>query len=207
MKKLFLLTACTLLLSSCINNADYPELTACLDKNQIVMFGASWCPHCAAQKQLFGRSVKSMPYFECSKNGVQVQECSDRDIMSYPTWQFQEKTLEKLPKEALLNLLNTEIEKVRSTSKMYAEALKGNADMLKFIQVFETKTEKLIGSDLSDFEKLKKLTVLSEAEGGKLEEKPVYVAGRIAGERSLSDIALYAGCSAEYQSDISAANK
>lgn len=171
------------------------------------MFGASWCPHCAAQKQLFGRSVKNMPYFECSKNGVQVQECNDRDIMSYPTWQFQEKTLEKLPKEALLNLLNAEIEKVRSTSKMYADALKGNADTLKTIKTFESKSEKLINSDLSEFEKLKKLTVLSEADGGKLEEKPVYVAGRIAGERSLSDIALYAGCSSEYKSDILAPNK
>lgn len=180
MKKLFLLAACTFLLSSCINNADYPELTACLDKNQIVMFGASWCPHCAAQKQLFGRSVKSMPYFECSKNGVQVQECSDRDIMSYPTWQFQEKTFAQLPKEAMLNLLNTEIEKVRGATKVYLEGLKDKPEFVKVIKAFEAKSEKLIASDLSDFDKLKQLTVLSEEKDGTLGEKPVYVAGRIA---------------------------
>lgn len=28
--------------------------------------------------------------------------------------------------------------------------------------------------------------------------------GRVAGERPLSEIAVYAGCSAEYQADISA---
>ncbi len=207
MKKLFLLTACTLILSSCINNADYPELTACLNKNQVVMFGASWCPHCAAQKQLFGRSVKSMPYFECSKNGVQVQECSDRDIMSYPTWQFQEKTFAQLPKEAMLNLLNAEIEKVRGTTKVYLEGLKDKPDFVKAIKAFEAKSEKLIASDLSDFEKLKQLTVLSEEKDGTLGEAHVYIAGRIAGERTLSDIALFAGCSAEYQADITAANK
>jgi len=207
MKKFLLLPFCVLALTSCLNNADFPQLTECLNKNQIVMFGASWCPHCAAQKQLFGRSVKNMPYFECSQNGTQVKECDDRGIMSYPTWQFQEKTLEKLPKEALLNLLNTEIEKVRSTSKMYIESSKDKPELLKTIKDFDAKTEKMIGSDMSDFEKLKKLTVLSENENNTLDEKPVYTAGRIAGERALSDIALYAGCSTEYQNDITATKK
>ncbi len=153
---------------------------------------------------MFGRSLKNMPYFECSENGTQVQECNDRAIMSYPTWQFSEKVISTLPKEAILNLLNTEIAKVRATSGAYEKASQSNADILKTIKDHQARTEKLIASDVSEFEKLKNLKVLSENAEGSLVEKPVYIAGRVAGERPLSEIALYAGCSAEYQADISA---
>jgi thiol-disulfide isomerase/thioredoxin len=195
-----------LLLTSC-GVGSYDNLTQCLNKKQVVMFGASWCPHCAAQKQLFGRSVKDMPYFECSKDGEQVKECNDRKIVSYPTWQFQEATLSTLPKEAITNLLNTELEKVRGTSKIYLQTFKEKADIIKKIKDFDAKTEKLISSDVSEFEKLKKLTSLSADENGVFQEVPVYNAGRISGERTLADIALYAGCSTEYQADISASKK
>jgi thiol-disulfide isomerase/thioredoxin len=67
MKKILLTIFTTLFLVSCgSTNTSYPNLTACLEKNQVVMFGASWCPHCAAQKKLFGKSAKDMPYFECA---------------------------------------------------------------------------------------------------------------------------------------------
>lgn len=206
MKKILPPLLCIFALASCTSNSEYPKLTQCLNDNHVVMFGASWCPHCAAQKQLFGRSVKNMPYFECSKNGEQVQECNDRAIMSYPTWQFQDTTLAKLPKEALTNLLNSELEKVRATSDNLRETYKGKPERIKIIADFDVKIKKLIGSDLSEYEKLKKLTVLAEDADG-LREIPVYTAGRISGERPLADIALYAGCSAEYQADISAAKK
>lgn len=61
-------------------------------------------------------------------------------------------------------------------------------------------------SKVSEFEKLKKLTVLSEGPQG-LEEVTVYRVGRISGERPLADIALYSGCTAEYQADLSVAQK
>ncbi len=206
MKKILLSLTCCLFLASCTSNTEYPKFTQCLNTNHVVMFGASWCPHCAAQKQLFGRSVKDMPYFECSKNGEQVQECVDRSIMSYPTWQFQENTLSKLPKEAITNLLNSELEKVRATSDGLRETYKNKPENIKIIDDADLKTKKLIGSDLPEFEKLKKLTVLTETEKG-LEEVTVYTAGRISGERSLADIALYSGCNTEYQADVSAAKK
>jgi thiol-disulfide isomerase/thioredoxin len=117
MKKLILISAVALILTSCGNTTQYSNLTACLQKNQVVMFGASWCPHCASQKKLFGKSVKELPYFECSKNGEQVKECNDRAISSYPTWQFPEDVLKKLPETALTNLYNTELAKVRSSIK------------------------------------------------------------------------------------------
>jgi hypothetical protein len=127
--------------------------------------------------------------------------------MSYPTWQFTEKTLSALPKEAILNLLNTEIEKVRATTKSYKQALASKPEMLAVVTAFESKTEKMIASDMSEFEKLTSLTVLAEGDTGKLVEHPVYISGRVAGERPLADIALYAGCSTEYQADISASKK
>ena len=201
MKKIIISATCGLILASCTANTEYPKFTECLNTKQVVMFGASWCPHCAEQKQMFGRSVKNLPYFECSKNGEQVKECDDRAITSYPTWQFPEESLSKLPKEAITNLLNNELDKVRATSKSLKHEHKDKPENIKIIADFESKTEKLIASDVSEFEKLKKLTVLSEGPQG-LEEVNTYKAGRIAGQRPLADIALYAGCSTEYQTDL-----
>lgn len=54
-------------------------------------FGAFWCTHCQAQKELFGNSKKYLPYTECSNpNQSQTQVCKDNKIESYPTWRFKE---------------------------------------------------------------------------------------------------------------------
>jgi len=206
MKKIFLIVSVSLLVASCTTtNKDYPNLTACLQKNQAVMFGASWCPHCAKQKKMFGKSVKDMPYFECAVGDGQAKECSDRDIMSYPTWQFPEATIKALPKEALTNLFDAELAKVRSITDMYRDAVKAKKpELLKVVETFKQKTDKLVGSDIYEYEKLIKLTVLSDGPNETLVERPVYLAGRVAGERPLSEIALYTGCSTEYQADMTA---
>ena len=60
-----------------------------LTQSDVKFYGASWCPHCAEQKKLFGGSVKRLPYIECSPGGPQApqaQECKDKNIESYPTW-------------------------------------------------------------------------------------------------------------------------
>jgi uncharacterized membrane protein len=60
-----------------------------LSKNDAKFYGASWCPHCTDQKNLFGSSAKRIPYVECSPGGPkapQAQDCKDRNIQSYPTW-------------------------------------------------------------------------------------------------------------------------
>lgn len=206
MKKIFLIASVGLLLASCgSQNKGYSNLTACLQKSQTVMFGASWCPHCASQKKMFGKSVKEMPYFECAVGSGQAQECIDRGIMSYPTWQFPDAVIKALPKEAITNLFNAELTKVRSTTDIYADAVKANKpELLKEVEAFKQKTEKLVASNISEYEKLVKLTVLTDGPNETLTERPVYVSGRVAGERPLSEIALYAGCSAEYQTDITA---
>ena len=55
------------------------------------MYGAYWCPHCARQRELFGREAWSyILYQECGDKGYQgdVKLCkSQQDIVTgYPTW-------------------------------------------------------------------------------------------------------------------------
>ncbi len=76
----------------------------CLAKQKVVMYGASWCPHCQRQKALFGSAFKYVPYVECPDN---PKVCLDKGIKGYPTWIFPnghrfegEQALEKLSKES-----------------------------------------------------------------------------------------------------------
>jgi uncharacterized membrane protein/glutaredoxin len=60
-----------------------------LSQSDAKFYGASWCPHCAEQKQLFGSSVKRVPYVECSPGGPQAPSapiCKEKNITNYPTW-------------------------------------------------------------------------------------------------------------------------
>lgn len=64
----------------------------CIKKNGAVFYGAFWCPHCQNQKAFFGKSVKYLPYVECSTADGQGQMtiCKNKDIKSYPTWEFSD---------------------------------------------------------------------------------------------------------------------
>lgn len=66
------------------------ELAQCLTDNNATMYGAWWCPHCQAQKDLFGKAFDKVTYIECSPNGTRTmsQECQDAGIEGYPTWEF-----------------------------------------------------------------------------------------------------------------------
>jgi uncharacterized membrane protein len=60
-----------------------------LTKIDAKFYGASWCPHCKQQKEMFGSSVDRVPYIECSPGGPRApvaQACKDARIESYPTW-------------------------------------------------------------------------------------------------------------------------
>lgn len=71
----------------------YPAKVAqCLKDNGAQFFGASWCPHCQAQKALFGAAAKLLPYVECAAGSMgleQAQLCIDNNITGYPTWKFK----------------------------------------------------------------------------------------------------------------------
>jgi uncharacterized membrane protein/glutaredoxin len=53
------------------------------------MYGASWCPHCIEQKEMFGASARRVPYVECStgrQGSRQASACQAAGIRQYPTW-------------------------------------------------------------------------------------------------------------------------
>ncbi len=72
----------------------YDVFAQCLKSSGATFYGAFWCPHCKAQKALFGDSVKYLPYVECSTPDGQSQTpiCVQKGIGSYPTWIFKDGT-------------------------------------------------------------------------------------------------------------------
>jgi thiol-disulfide isomerase/thioredoxin len=69
----------------------YDRFAQCLGERGSKFYGAFWCPHCQAQKALFGKSKDFLPYVECSTPDTkgQLQVCKDKNIQSYPTWEFK----------------------------------------------------------------------------------------------------------------------
>lgn len=85
------------------------DFAICLKDKGATFYGAFWCPHCQAQKKLFGTSKNLLPYVECSTpdGNAQTQICIDKNIKGYPTWEFAdgsrpfsgEATLEQLAEQ------------------------------------------------------------------------------------------------------------
>jgi hypothetical protein len=66
----------------------------CLTAKQAKMYGAFWCEHCQAQKEMFGSSFQYAPYIECGIKGSQAiaSVCTDAGIKRFPTWIFADGT-------------------------------------------------------------------------------------------------------------------
>ena len=87
-----------LFITSCAKSAapssslQYDNFAKCLSDNNVRMYGAYWCPHCANQKEMFGDSFQYVNYIECSlpNRAGQTQACKDAIIESYPTWEFKD---------------------------------------------------------------------------------------------------------------------
>lgn len=74
----------------------YDDFAKCINDKGVIFYGAYWCPHCLAEKQLFGKSAKYLPYVECSlpDQAGRTQACIQAGIDSYPTWQFADGSRE-----------------------------------------------------------------------------------------------------------------
>jgi thiol-disulfide isomerase/thioredoxin len=71
----------------------YDTFAQCITDSGAKFYGAWWCPHCAAQKALFGKSVKHLPYVECqTQDQKQNATCDAVGITGYPTWIFKDGT-------------------------------------------------------------------------------------------------------------------
>jgi thiol-disulfide isomerase/thioredoxin len=84
----------------------YDEFALCIGEKGAVFYGAFWCPHCRNQKTMFGRSEEKLPYVECSTpdGRGQLQICEDKQITTYPTWEFENG--ERMTGEVSLKMLS-----------------------------------------------------------------------------------------------------
>lgn len=87
------------------NSTKLDSFAQCLKDKGAVFYGAFWCPHCQKQKELFGASVKFLPYIECSTpdGREQLPVCKEKGVDGYPTWTFADGTKEggEVPLEKL----------------------------------------------------------------------------------------------------------
>jgi uncharacterized membrane protein/glutaredoxin len=71
------------------NDPKLRALAEHLAKSGAIFYGASWCPHCKEQKELFGAAADRLPYVECSPQGPRAPQapvCETLEIKGYPTW-------------------------------------------------------------------------------------------------------------------------
>lgn len=78
--------------TSTVGPSNLDGFTQCIANSGAKFYGAFWCPHCRDQKELFGSSVKLLPYIECSNpDGLSQNDlCTKIGIQSYPTWIFKD---------------------------------------------------------------------------------------------------------------------
>jgi len=71
-------------------NHRYDEFAKCLAARQAKMYGLYWCPHCAEQKEMFGKAFRYVPYVECAIKGSHelAPACSAAGVKLFPSWQF-----------------------------------------------------------------------------------------------------------------------
>jgi len=71
-------------------NHRYDGFAKCLGSHQVKMYGLYWCPHCAEQKEMFGKAFQYVPYVECAIKGASgiTPECKAAGVKLFPSWQF-----------------------------------------------------------------------------------------------------------------------
>lgn len=96
-----------------VRPGEYDIFAQCIAKSGATFYGAHWCPHCAAQKEMFGNSADQLPYVECAepKSDAPRAICTEAKIRSYPTWVLGDgtrlegtQTLARLADETACNL-------------------------------------------------------------------------------------------------------
>jgi len=78
-------------LSAGSNDTYQVGLSKHLRKIGAIMYGTYWCPHCNAQKELFGGAFKYIKYVECDPRGDRANPalCSEKGVRRYPTWEIK----------------------------------------------------------------------------------------------------------------------
>jgi len=91
------------------------DFAKCLTEKGAKFYGASWCGHCANQKEMFGDAMQYVNYIECwdSANNTVIAACIDAEIEAFPTWDFSDgqRQLGELTLENLSALSGCELKK------------------------------------------------------------------------------------------------
>ena len=90
----------------------YDSFAQCLTEKGAAMYGAYWCNHCAAQKEMFGKSFKYINYVECDARGENAKPelCEQAGITGYPTWIINGETYKGVQQlETLASITNCTI--------------------------------------------------------------------------------------------------
>jgi hypothetical protein len=69
----------------------------CLKSKGATFYGASWCPHCGAQRATLGDAMEYVRYVECAVDGdphKAVPACRAAGVDGYPTWTFADGSRE-----------------------------------------------------------------------------------------------------------------
>jgi len=72
------------------NQEQLNTFATCLNDKGAVMYGASWCPHCQEQKEMFKEAFGKISYVECS---VEEARCTQENITGLPTWKFSDGSM------------------------------------------------------------------------------------------------------------------
>lgn len=59
------------------------DFARCLAQKNFTMYGLYSCPHCQAEKALFGDSFRYVSYIECSAS---PDKCTAENVEAVPTW-------------------------------------------------------------------------------------------------------------------------
>lgn len=62
-------------------------LAKCMTQKGAVFYGTERCPHCQAQKALFGPALNEIDYVDCDR---EADKCKLANIQGYPTWVFSD---------------------------------------------------------------------------------------------------------------------
>src|SRR5258708_1046982 len=71
-----------------VDAAAWEEFGRCLTRQGATFYGASWCPHCHAQRLTLGDAMAHVRYVECAGDGTSAAACKAAGVNSYPTWGF-----------------------------------------------------------------------------------------------------------------------
>ncbi len=60
------------------------DFARCLGRAGAVYYTADWCPHCAQQNRMFGKSIRYLRVVDCTRG------CDG--VAAFPTWRFHDGT-------------------------------------------------------------------------------------------------------------------